>query len=257
MIVGLAESPLAHSATATNVSKAGTPCTNANGSRSFSFSPNERSRNDVRNVAGHCRTVPNTATPTSPMPAKMRPRLRDRPRVNVATTSAKNPNTGIAKMMVVGCVNPKPANSANARLPLSSLSDGCRCATNTYSSCPMSTGMATSRPSEATSTDQVKNGTRRMFMPGARVVRMVVTSETAPARKPAAASAADSVNRSTKSALPPLGPPLLSTETTASTAPMSHAQKPAAASRGRPASGHPPATARWRWRGPPRAAASP
>jgi hypothetical protein len=76
----------------------------------------------------------------------------------------------------------------------------------------MSTGSATTRPRPATSTDQVKYGRRRMFMPGARVVRMVVTSEITVASRPTITRAAQRMNSSTKRRLPPPGPPLLMME---------------------------------------------
>ena len=97
----------------------------------------------------------------------------------------------------------------------------------------MRMGSATRMVTDITSTDQLNHGTRRMFMPGARVVRMLVATDTVDASRPTSASAAANVNRSTKRALPPLGPPLAPMATTDSTEPMNHAQKPVAARRGK------------------------
>ena len=90
-----------------------------------------------------------------------------------------------------------------------------------------------SRPIEATSADQAKNGTRLIRMPGARVVSTVAATDAAAAARPTSSRPRAARNRSTMSASPPPGPPLLARATMTSTSPASHAQKPAAARRGK------------------------
>ena len=63
-------------------------------------------------------------------------------------------------------------------------------------------------------------------------MRTVAATQPAAADRPITISASPPRNRSTMSALPPPGPPLLASEMTTRTMPPSQAQKPAAASRG-------------------------
>ncbi len=99
-------------------------------------------------------------------------------------------------------------------------------------SAPMTAGSTSSRPRAPINADQLNTGTRRMFMPGARVVSTVVARDPAAATRPSRATMRLTRNSPTNFASPPPGPPLAAIDTTTSTAPMNHVQKPAAASRG-------------------------
>ena len=72
-----------------------------------------------------------------------------------------------------------------------------------------------------------------MRIPGARVVSTVVATDAAAAARPMTSRPWAARNRSTMSALPPPGPPLLASATITRTRPLSQAQKPAAARRGK------------------------
>ena len=72
-----------------------------------------------------------------------------------------------------------------------------------------------------------------MRMPGALVVSTVAATDVAAAARPQSSRAKEARNRSTISASPPPGPPLLARETMTSTSPASHVQNPAAARRGK------------------------
>ena len=100
-------------------------------------------------------------------------------------------------------------------------------------SAPITAGSTRSRPSAPTRTDQLNGGTRRMFMPGARVVSTVVASATAAATSPRTSTIWLTRNSPTNLASPPPGPPLAAIEMTTRTEPTNHVQKPAAASRGK------------------------
>ena len=85
---------------------------------------------------------------------------------------------------------------------------------------------------EPTSADHENGGTMSIAMPGARAVMTVVATETLPAIRPAATSAAPIKNKSTMSPLPPPGPPLPMMETSTRPEPKSHDQKLNCARRG-------------------------
>src|SRR5215217_1991398 len=99
-------------------------------------------------------------------------------------------------------------------------------------STPTRTGSISSSPIAATSTDQLKNGTRPRRMPGARVVRTVVARASDTAARPTTSSTWAARKRSTIFASPPPGPPLAASDTITSTSPLSHVQNPAAATFG-------------------------
>ncbi len=78
----------------------------------------------------------------------------------------------------------------------------------------------------------MKNGTRDIRIPGARVVSTVAATETAGAASPITSNPWPAMKRSTIWALPPPGPPLSARATMTTTKPANHAQNPAAARRG-------------------------
>ncbi len=98
---------------------------------------------------------------------------------------------------------------------------------------PTSTGSTRSSPIAATSADHEKNGTRLIRIPGARVVSTVAATGRAAAASPMTARANPARNRSTISASPPPGPPLLASATITIVIPPTQAQKPAIARRGK------------------------
>ena len=88
-------------------------------------------------------------------------------------------------------------------------------------------------PIPNTSAEKAKNGTRRMVMPGARVVSTLVTRLTPTAVKPSAMSPWAARNSPTMSGLPPPKPPLLMSDTIERMNPPSHMYMPAATRRGK------------------------
>ena len=84
---------------------------------------------------------------------------------------------------------------------------------------PTNTGRTRTRPRLNTSADQLDGEIRRMVIPGARVVRMVVTTEPADASRPMAMSPSPTMKRSTIRLSPPSVPPLFTSATTVMTAP--------------------------------------
>ena len=82
-----------------------------------------------------------------------------------------------------------------------------------------------------TRTDHENSGTRRMFMPGARVVSTVVASEIAIIVSPPSITPKAAMNNATNLLVPPPGPPLAMIDKITRSIPKNQAQKPAAARR--------------------------
>ena len=107
---------------------------------------------------------------------------------------------GSANTYVAGCVKAQPIQLPIPSLPPNT-TRALRWSTTRNTSAPTSTGSDSNAPIAVTSADHENSGTRRIDIPGARVVSTDVAIDTAAAISPSAISTRATRNRSTMSAV--------------------------------------------------------